>query len=586
MTNNYISEVPEISNINLLLQNQMFNKDINININKNNRIELPSIIKKAYENRFKHWEFGKNSYEDQTRFETKNCEIDFINNQIIINSDVLGEGIATITIKGGSYAGTTYTINYNAQEELELVDIEVKKLPNKLIYIEGENFDENGMNVQEIYENEIREEVNDYIIVDGENLNSEQQSVTIRSNKNPELETKVDITVYAEDELIEAQFPDDNLYNAIKDGSAYVETSEEIKQNMILSYNDDTNTLLMLKNKLEQISTINLISKNIKNISGIECFTNLKIIYLNDNKDLEKVDELIGLNKLELVDLSFTKVNDIKDLLNKESIRDIGIYKNTNEVTETYKQEVILPEFIYQMLTMQQEYIIISDAVVYYEVEYNENIGQYMSTNPANNKNIAIEVDNERQIATVELDKEITEEKKEGIRQITINIVGGKTGRFYYDIVYNTNFEEVLEINIEEYQEEQDGDIKYINNINLGVTVSQILDKIQANDSATKEVYDETTKVAANGILATGMKIIISLNSQIAEYIAVVSGDINGDAQITATDLTKMKNHILEKSTLTDLAFKAADLNNDGQITATELTKIKKYVLGFDIQLH
>ena len=112
------------------------------------------------------------------------------------------------------------------------------------------------------------------------------------------------------------------------------------------------------------------------------------------------------------------------------------------------------------------------------------------------------------------------------------------------------------------------------------------LEKIQVNTGATKKVYDVTTEVLTDEILATGMKIVISLNSQVAEYIAVVSGDINGDGQITATDLTRMKNHILEKTTLTNIGLKAADLNNDGQITAAELTKIKKYVLGFNIQLH
>lgn len=145
---------------------------------------------------------------------------------------------------------------------------------------------------------------------------------------------------------------------------------------------------------------------------------------------------------------------------------------------------------------------------------------------------------------------------------------------------------ENLEINISEYAVEQDGEMKYISNINPGVTAGQVLEKIQANSGATKKVYDGTTEVAADGILATGMEIVISLNNQVAEYIVVVSGDINGDAKITATDLTKMKNHILEKTTLTNLGLKAADLNNDGQITATELTKIKKYVLGFNIQLH
>ena len=127
---------------------------------------------------------------------------------------------------------------------------------------------------------------------------------------------------------------------------------------------------------------------------------------------------------------------------------------------------------------------------------------------------------------------------------------------------------------------------KYLSNINPGETAGQVLGRIQVNTGATKKVYKGTTELASDEILATGMKIVISLNNQIAEYIVVVSGDINGNGIITATDLTRMKNHILGRTTLTNVELEAADLNNDGRITATELTKMKKYILGFNIQLH
>lgn len=171
-----------------------------------------------------------------------------------------------------------------------------------------------------------------------------------------------------------------------------------------------------------------------------------------------------------------------------------------------------------------------------------------------------------------------------GTQTITVTYKGKETS---FTVTVLEIEEEKLEINIQEYQQETDGDNNYINNINPESKIEEVLQKIQANINARKGVYKETTLITnLNEKIATGMKIVVSLNSQVAEYIVVVSGDINGDGQITATDLTRMKNHILEKSTLTDLAFKAADLNNDGRITATELTKIKKYILGFNIQLH
>lgn len=578
LTNNFISEVPKFSNadFDLNLSNQTLNTDIEIMLNKDNRITLKNIITMAYKTRFQNVDLRKNAYDNQTRFETENCEIDFVNNQIIISPDILGKGIATIKINGGSYDGTIYKINYNTQENLEPVGIIVKRLPDKLIYLEGENFEPNGMAVDVIYENDIREEISDYIIVNGESLKSGEQSIFIRNNEKLELETKVDIMVYVEDEIINAQFPDKNLYNAIKYGSMYGPMSEAMK-NMILNFNDDTNTLIMKKEIVYQIDSMYLEAKNIENISGIENFINLKYISLNNNENLEKIDELIGLSKLEVVNLSYTKVADIENLLNKSSIKNITIAQNANEIKDVHKQEIVLPKYIYQILTMQKEDDFSVDVNIYYEGKYDEFL---IFTHSATTE---IKIDNQKQVATVELDREITEEKKEGIRKISLWIEGGKTDRFLYDIIYNVKSEEILEISINEYQEEQDGEIKYIKNIAPGVTVDQVLEKIKVNSNATKIVYDGLTEVANNGILATGMKIVISLNNQVEEYIVVVSGDINGNGSITATDLTKIKNYILEKTLLTSLEFEAADLNNDGKITATELTKIKKYVLGLNV---
>ena len=176
-----------------------------------------------------------------------------------------------------------------------------------------------------------------------------------------------------------------------------------------------------------------------------------------------------------------------------------------------------------------------------------------------------------------------TKLNKAGTQTITVTY-GGKITTFNVTVLEKP--EEKLEINIEEYIVEKAGETKYISNINPGVKAGQVLEKIQVNNGATKQVYKGTTEVSVDKELATGMKIVVSLNGQTEEYIVIVSGDTNGDGMITATDLTRMKNHILGRSILTDLGLKAADINNDGRITASELTKIKKYVLGFNVELH
>lgn len=95
-----------------------------------------------------------------------------------------------------------------------------------------------------------------------------------------------------------------------------------------------------------------------------------------------------------------------------------------------------------------------------------------------------------------------------------------------------------------------------------------------------KHFIDNTEIVSNENIIGTGKEICIN-----SEQIGlVVIGDVNGDGKLTATDLTKMKNHILEKTILNGAFFKAVDLNNDDIITATELTKFKNYILGFDVK--
>ena len=280
LCNNFIGDVPNVSSIDFLLENQIINEDINIKLNINNRIIIPSIIRNAYEERFKYWEFGKNSYEGQTRFETQNCEIDFANNQIIINPAVLGEGTATINIKGGNHDGTNYTINYNTQEELELVDIEVTKLPNKLIYVEGENFEQNGMIVQEIYENDIREKVNDYIIVDGEDIKAEQEYITV---KYKELDVQVPITVYSKDDVIELEVQDEKL----------IDTMMGWRQ--LIIRRDSPCSAILSREAASKITSIDLF--DIENISGLECFENLQEIWLNKSDYIKTEDDRIELPK-------------------------------------------------------------------------------------------------------------------------------------------------------------------------------------------------------------------------------------------------------------------------------------------------
>lgn len=61
-------------------------------------------------------------------------------------------------------------------------------------------------------------------------------------------------------------------------------------------------------------------------------------------------------------------------------------------------------------------------------------------------------------------------------------------------------------------------------------------------------------------------------------------GDINGDGEITATDLVLVKRHLVSAGrpewTLTGENFKAGDINGDGEITATDLVLVKRHLVS------
>lgn len=464
----------------LMAKNQEISFEIDIEKDKEYEFILPDIINEAYKN---------GMYDTFVELDCQNCTINSIGTKIKIQSDTLGNGEASIVVHGGSFDGSIYKINYNTVESINVESIRVKSNPYRQYYIENENFDTNGLIVEVTYENGFIENTTEYNILDGENLFIGQTAVTITSKKNPEIKTTLNIIVYAEDELVKVQFPDSNLYNAIKNGSAFLSTSREILDGMIVRYDDETNEIIMLKNKVEQIRNLTLNNKNITDISGIENFINIEDISLGRNQNLENIEQLKYFNKLKNVYIYQTKVDDIGELLNKESINTISLDRSDNEIIRTNKNIIELPKFIYQSLTMQEN--VNADAYIFYEVEYSDEINSYWCTNQENKSNIEVNLDTEKQIATIELDKEVTEEKEVGIRKIEITIRGGKTDKSCYEVCYEVEAElQNLEITKEPTK------LNYAQGQNFeeaGMIITAIY-----NDGSSKEITDYVVEDGEN----------------------------------------------------------------------------------------
>lgn len=89
---------------------------------------------------------------------------------------------------------------------------------------------------------------------------------------------------------------------------------------------------------------------------------------------------------------------------------------------------------------------------------------------------------------------------------------------------------------------------------------------IKVLDSHNNEILDEQ-------YIATDMKLVLNDN---VEYDLSVKGDLNGDGEVTATDLSKIKQHLIELRLLDGVYLKSANVDGDNQITITDLSLIRK----------
>lgn len=84
----------------------------------------------------------------------------------------------------------------------------------------------------------------------------------------------------------------------------------------------------------------------------------------------------------------------------------------------------------------------------------------------------------------------------------------------------------------------------------------------------------------ANGLVATGDKMIISVNGNKTEFTLKITGDVNGDGRISVGDIAMIKGNILEKNTINGVQLLAADLNGDGRISVADFGMVKAHLLG------
>lgn len=114
------------------------------------------------------------------------------------------------------------------------------------------------------------------------------------------------------------------------------------------------------------------------------------------------------------------------------------------------------------------------------------------------------------------------------------------------------------------------------NYVNFKIKDNDLIINPNTTFNEIKTEYETAQIISENKeIIATGTKIQI----EDVVYNTIKLGDCNGDGNITPADYVKVKNHIMQSSTLTDIDKIAADVNEDLNITPADYIKIKNHIM-------
>lgn len=120
---------------------------------------------------------------------------------------------------------------------------------------------------------------------------------------------------------------------------------------------------------------------------------------------------------------------------------------------------------------------------------------------------------------------------------------------------------------------------EYVTKIIAGTTVSEFKANVDAYPSVViKDVKGHVLQ--DNDIIATGMTVDVG---ETYHRILVVTGDTDGNGEITITDLAQLKLHYIEKEFLSGASLKAADMNYDNEITITDVAQIKLILIDAEV---
>ena len=123
------------------------------------------------------------------------------------------------------------------------------------------------------------------------------------------------------------------------------------------------------------------------------------------------------------------------------------------------------------------------------------------------------------------------------------------------------------------------------------VIIQTMIDKISPNTDVNTFKNNISTEVGYTIVnakgeelqntqkIGTGYKLITETNK---EYTLIVTGDLNGDGNITLIDMSLLRKHYLEIESLQGEYLKAADMDNNNIISLRDIANMRKTILKID----
>lgn len=151
------------------------------------------------------------------------------------------------------------------------------------------------------------------------------------------------------------------------------------------------------------------------------------------------------------------------------------------------------------------------------------------------------------------------------------------------DVEKNISFSEpVPTIDYTPYSIDEDN---IITGVPLGTTAESFLNNFELSGGASlKALSPDETELSAQDKTGTGTILqLLDKHEAVADtFTVVVKGDINGDGEITITDLVKAKRHLAGLENYTGVYQIAGDVSNTGAISITDVVKICRHIAGLE----